>query len=127
MSSLGRLSLAVVLAAWVVVATPAGTSAEILVQTSLAAGLAHHEAKAVWEQLKVGDRLELVREAGNEHDANAVRLDWRGHALGYIPRTDNATVARQLDHGNLLEARIVGIGMHRNHRRKLEVEIYLRM
>jgi len=127
MNFLVRLSLAVVLAGWGVVATPAGTSAEILVQTSLTAGLAHHEAKAVWEQLKVGDRLELVREAGNEHDANAVRLDWRGHALGYIPRTDNATVARQLDHGNVLEARIIRIGMHRNHRRKLEVEIYLRM
>jgi hypothetical protein len=127
MRFLGRLSLAAGLAGWVVVATPAGTSAEIVVQTSLTAGLAHHEAKAVWEQLKVGDRLELVREAGNEHDANAVRLDWRGHVLGYIPRADNASVARKLDHGNRLEARIVRIGMHRNHRRKLELEIYLRM
>ena len=115
---------------WVLDAAPsigAETVVEILVQSSLAAGLSHHEAKAVWDQLKVGDSLTLVREPDNWNDANAVRVDWSGHQLGYIPRTDNEVIARQLDRGNKLEARISRLGQYRNHRRKLEVQVYLRM
>jgi len=100
---------------------------EILVQSSLTAGLSHHEAKAIWGQMKVGDPLALVRESENPNDVNAVRVDWNGHKLGYIPRADNEAVARQLDRGNKLEARISRLGQYRNHRRKLEVEVYLRM
>ena len=121
------LLITMLLAGSATVAIAADGSVQIMVQTSLAAGLSHHEARSVWEHLRVGERLELVRETGNPHDPNAVRLDWRGHALGYIPRAENESVARQLDRGNVLEARITAIGMHRNHRRKLEVEIYLRM
>ena len=92
---------------------------------SLTAGLAHHDAKAVWEQIKPGDALVLTREADNAHDANAVRVEWKGHVLGYLPRTDNAAVARQLDRGNRLQARVARLGQYRNHRRRLEVEVYL--
>ena len=100
-------------------------TSEILVQTSLTAGLAHHDAKAVWEQIKPGDALVLTREADNAHDANAVRVEWKGHVLGYLPRADNAAVARQLDRGNRLQARVARLGQYRNHRRRLEVEVYL--
>ena len=100
-------------------------SSEILVQTSVTAGLAHHEAKAVWEQIKLGDALVLVREPDNLHDPSAVRVEWNGHMLGYLPRTDNEAVARQLDRGNRLQARVVRLGQYRNHRRRLEVEVYL--
>jgi HIRAN domain len=100
---------------------------EILVQSSLTAGLSHHEAKAVWDQLRIGDPLTLVRESDNPNDINAVRVDWSGHTLGYIPRADNEAIARQLDRGNKLEARISRLGQYRNHRRKLEVQVYLRM
>ena len=98
--------------------------ARVLLQTTLVAGLAHHDAKAVWPELAVGDGLDLVREADNPHDAQAVRVDWRGRVLGYLPRADNADVARQLDRGQRLEARIVELARYRNHRRKLAVQIY---
>jgi HIRAN domain-containing protein len=101
-----------------------GTS-EIVVQVSLTAGLRYHEAKEVWDQMKVGDALTLVREPGNAYDGNAVRVDWNGHQLGYIPRNENAAVARQMDRGNRLAARITKLTMYRNHRRKLEVEVFL--
>ena len=45
---------------WVLNSVPSmGAEAvvEILVQSSLTAGLSHHEAKAVWDQLKIGDPL----------------------------------------------------------------------
>lgn len=97
----------------------------VLVQTTLAAGLRHHDAKAVWDDLSEGDLLDLVREPANAHDANAVRVDWRARTLGYLPRADNADVARQLDRGQPLRARISGLARHRNHHRKLVIEIYL--
>src|SRR5215470_12774234 len=96
---------------------PAQTS-EILVRTSLTAGLAHHDAKAVWEQIKPGDALVLARESDNPHDPSAVRVEWNGRVLGYLPRTDNAAVARQLDRGNRLQARVARLGQYRNHRRR---------
>jgi hypothetical protein len=101
--------------------------AEILVQVSLTAGLRYHEAKAVWNQMKEGDALTLVREPENPYDLSAVRVDWSGHKLGYIPRTQNATVARQMDRGNKLEARITKLTQYRNHRRKLEFEVFARL
>jgi hypothetical protein len=104
--------------------TGAQTS-EILVQTSVTAGLAHHEAKAVWDQIQPGDPLALTREPDNAHDPNAVRVEWKGHVLGYLPRTDNSAVARQLDRGNRLQARVLRLSRYRNHRRRLDVEVYL--
>ena len=100
------------------------TRARILVQSSLAAGLRHHDAKAVWVHMRVGDTLALVREPDNPNDANAVRLEWQGRMLGYLPREDNADVARQLDRGAGLQARIAELARYRNHRLKLGVEIY---
>jgi hypothetical protein len=119
-------ALAGVLLVWAAT-TPAqdrGT-AEILVQVSLTAGLRYHEAKAVWDQMREGDALTLVREPDNPHDINAVRVDWNGHQLGYIPRTENQAVARQMDRGNRLEARVSHLTQYRNHRRKLEFEVFL--
>jgi hypothetical protein len=98
--------------------------ARVPLQTTLVAGLAHHDAKAVWPELAVGDGLDLVREGDNPHDPQAVRVDWRGRVLGYLPRSDNADVARQLDRGQRLEARIVELARYRNHRRKLAVQVY---
>jgi hypothetical protein len=127
MPTAGSLLLLVGLLAASACAAAADTRAELLLQTSLAAGLAHHQAKAVWDRLKVGDSLELVREPDNVHDPNAVRVEWNRHALGYIPRSENEPVARQLDRGNRLEARIAALGHYRNHRRKLSVDIFVRL
>jgi hypothetical protein len=99
-------------------------SAEILVQVSLAAGLRYHDAKAVWDRMRAGDSLTLVREPENPYDMNAVRVDWDGHPLGYIPRAENAAVARQMDRGTKLQARITKLTRYRNNHRKLEFEVF---
>lgn len=101
---------------------PAG---RILLQTSLAAGLAHHEAKQVWDNLAVGDDLVLRREPDNAHDVNAVRVLWRDRTLGYLPRQDNADVARLMDRGETIQGRIRTITRYRNHRRKLEIDLFV--
>jgi len=53
----------------------------LLVQSSPLAGFRYGEGAALWLQLREGDALELVREPHNPHDANAVRVEWRGRTF----------------------------------------------
>jgi hypothetical protein len=89
---------------------PASTFAEseayVLLQDSPLAGFQYHEGKALWNQLKTGDALTLTREPDNPYDGNAIRVDWQGHKLGYVPRRENADVARIMDKGQRLQGRI---------------------
>jgi len=104
-------------------ASESAGEAVILVQRSPLAGLRHYEAAALWRELRRGDRLELVRERENPYDPNAVRVEWRGRILGYVPRRDNAAVARQLDRGAALEARLAELRENRNRSVRLEFEV----
>jgi len=99
--------------------------ASILVQSSPLAGFRYYDAKALWDEMQVGDALTLVREPANPHDANAVRVEWRGHLLGYVPRRENADVARQLDHGTTLRARISRLQQSRSPSKRIEFEVYV--
>lgn len=97
----------------------------IVVQSSPLAGFRYHDAAAVWSELKAGDPLELVREPANVHDTNAVRVEWRGRMLGYVPRAENAAVAWALDRGEPLQARISRLREHPNPRLRVEFEVYM--
>lgn len=47
-----------------------------------------------------GDRLNLVREPANEHDANAIQVWWRNsYMLGHLPRYLSQEMAPMLDAG----------------------------
>ena len=98
---------------------------ELLVQSSPLAGFRYGEAATVWPMLQVGDALELVREADNPRDPNAVRVDWRGHKLGYVPRRENAALAWGLDRGTPLRARVSRLAEHANPARRIEFEVYI--
>jgi hypothetical protein len=100
-------------------------SVRLLVQSSPLAGFRYGEAPEVWSQLRKGDALELVREPANPHDANAVRVEWRGRKLGYVPRSENGALAWAMDRGEALKARVSRLIEHRNARRRLEFEVYL--
>jgi hypothetical protein len=100
-----------------------GAEAVIVVQRSPLAGFHHHDAVETWRQMTVGDRLQLVREADNPYDPNAVRVEWRGMKLGYVPQRDNAAVARQMDRGAALEARVALLRENRNRSVRFEFEV----
>jgi hypothetical protein len=100
-------------------------SVQLVVQDSPLAGFRYGEAAAVWPELRQGDALDLVREPGNPHDPNAVRVDWRGRKLGYVPRRENAAVAWGLDRGTPLRARVSRLTEHPNPARRLSFEIYI--
>lgn len=101
-----------------------GPSLRLLVQESPLAGYRYAAASDVWSLLRVGDALELSREPDNAHDANAVRVQWRGRKLGYVPRRENAALAWGLDRGELLRARITRLEPHPNPARRVRFEVY---
>jgi HIRAN domain len=101
------------------------TSIRLLVQSSPLAGFRFHAGPQVWRELRVGDRVELAREPDNRHDANAVKVLWRGHVLGYVPRRENAALAWGLDRGTPLRARISALAEHPNPARRVRFEVYV--
>jgi hypothetical protein len=104
------------------VAAPA-QSVKLLVQSSPLAGFRYAEAAAVWPELRLGDPLELIREPENPYDRNAVRVDWRGRKLGYVPRAENEALAWAMDRGERLSARISRLRAHPNPRLRIEFEV----
>jgi len=111
--------LAVLLAA----GAPQAQSVKLLVQSSPLAGFRYAEASQVWSELRIGDPLELVREPENPHDRNAVRVDWRGRKLGYVPRAENEALAWAMDRGERVTARISRLQEHPNPRLRIEFEV----
>ena len=95
----------------------------LVVQSSPLAGFRYHAAAEVWEELRVGDRLDLVRERDNPHDANAVSVSWRSRKLGYVPRHQNAALAWGLDRGAQFAARISRLEPGASPSRRLEFEV----
>ena len=97
----------------------------ILVQSSPLAGFRYYAGETLWHDMREGDRLTLVREADNEHDANAVRVEWRGQKLGYLPRSQNRAVATALDNGEAVDARIAKLRQHRNPWQRVLIEVFV--
>ena len=100
-----------------------GASARIVVQNAPLAGFVYYDGKEIWDRMKRGDRLVLVREPANPHDPNAVRIEWQGRMLGYVPRKDNADLARQMDHGARVSARVTELNRAQNGRHRISYEI----
>ena len=100
-------------------------SIKVLVQSSPLAGFQFYAGRELWDEMKVGDALVLVRELENKHDANAVRVEWRGRKLGYLPRAENRAVAAEMDRGGQVEARVARLARHRDPWRRILVEVFV--
>lgn len=118
---LSRLTISLALALWLAAAR--GESIRLLIQSSPLAGAQYHALAEVWPQLKVGDRLTLVREPENRHDPRAIRVEWQGRKLGYLPRAENRAASAALDQGERLVARIARLRDDPNPWRRLEIEV----
>lgn len=103
--------------------TAAAGETFFVVQRSPLAGFRHYDGPALWREIHAGDSLELVREPENPYDAGAIRVEWRGRKLGYVPQRDNAAIARQLDRGTPLEARVAALRQNRNRSVRIEFEV----
>lgn len=62
------------------------------------------------DALNIGDELVLERDPENPWDGNAILvLNARGQKLGFIPRAENAVIARLMDGGKRVFAKVMGI------------------
>jgi hypothetical protein len=97
----------------------------ILLLETYVAGLFAHERTAV-AQLHAGQSLRPVREATNDHDSNAIALETTdGLRVGYVPKSENVLLARLMDAGKELDARIADVSTH-GMRIAVELHIFLR-
>ncbi len=121
-----RLACAIVMACALTGSLPvAAQSVRLLVQSSPLAGFRYHQAPDAFPDMRIGDPLDLVREPDNPHDASAVRVEWRGRLLGYVPRARNDAVAWAMDRGETMSARVSRLQLHRNPRQRIEFEIFV--
>ena len=100
-------------------------SIKVLVQSSPLAGFQFYAGRELWDEMKAGDALVLVREPDNAHDAHAVRVEWRDRKLGYLPRAENRAVAAEMDRGGKVTARIARLNRHLDPWKRIQVEVYV--
>ena len=82
---------------------------EIHLFDTFVAGTTHLTDPSVLEEIRIDDRLSLLRE-DNKFDSNAILiLTADKKKLGYVPEKDNIIFARLMDAGKMLAARIKGI------------------
>ncbi len=124
---IGRLAAALGLISGALAPALGAEAVRILVQRSPLAGAQYHALDEVREGLRVGDLLTLVREPDNRHDRRAIRVEWRGRKLGYLPRAANRVVAAALDRGEPLVARIATLRDDPDPWRRVEIEILVQL
>lgn len=90
------------------------------------AGTAYRDLNAIKPALRAGDELTLRREPGNEHDHLAIQILTANDAhLGYVPRAKNETLARLMDAGKFLCAKLTEQSRE-NRWLKINVQIFMR-
>ena len=100
---------------------------DILIQTFAVAGFQYYQGEFFWEELSVGDQLQLSREPDNPYDENAVTIYRGGVKLGYLPRVENIAVARMMDKGQRIDALIETKQKSDDPWERMTVEVWLRI
>jgi hypothetical protein len=91
--------LAIVPASLVRPGPPIGAPPQRTLNDCFIAGFRYHSGPALLGELASGDRFTLVPEPENEHDAHAVRIEFRGEHIGYLPRNQNRAAFHLLVQG----------------------------
>jgi len=91
------------------------------------AGFKFADGLMVFDQLKVGMSLKLVREPDNNYDKNAIAIFYGEHKLGYVPRIDNKELSKFLDMGwaETFDCRINRISTDRNPNDQIGVTVFI--
>jgi hypothetical protein len=120
-----RLALSILLVAFAAAGEERASRLSLMMQSSPLAGSQFYALKAHRLQIRAGDALTLVPEPDNPYDAYAVRVEWQGRKLGYVPRRENRAVAFALRRGDPLRAVVSRITDHPDPWKRLEFEIWL--
>ena len=90
------------------------------------AGFTFWEGCMAFSELRIGNKLNLVREADNRFDPYAVAIYYKDYKLGYIPRGENQTIAQFLDLGfnTLFDVRVQRLSPDANPERQVGVVVF---
>ncbi|MDP4228128.1 MAG: HIRAN domain-containing protein [Bacteroidota bacterium] len=92
------------------------------------AGFSYWEGCAVFNELKIGTELTLVREEDNKFDPYAVAIYYGESKLGFIPRSENHDISKFLELGytDLFEARINRLTSEAHPENQVGVIVYIK-
>ena len=92
------------------------------------AGFGYWDGCEAFEHLKIGTKLDLVRETDNPFDPYAVALYYEDYKLGFIPRGSNHDISKYLDMGlkDIFEIRITRITPEAHPENQVEVIVYIK-
>lgn len=97
---------------------------KIRLSVSFVAGFQHYDGPDAESFLEIGMPLQLNREPHNQYDKNAVEI-WTGDAkLGYVPRSDNKTIAKLMDQGTEVQALVLELDSTAFPNDSVKIEIY---
>tara|TARA_B110000285_G_scaffold220890_1_gene273164 strand:+ start:518 stop:862 length:345 start_codon:yes stop_codon:yes gene_type:complete len=86
--------------------------------------LTYYDMVYIYHRLKHKSRIELKREYNHIFDKNAVEVYFEGFKLGYISLKVNSIVAKQMDIGNTVLARVKGVKRYKNNQLSgLDIEV----
>lgn len=102
-------------------------TSEIRLSAPYIAGFQYYEGVEVEQMLKENDSLILKRESQNTHDCYAIEVFCGNNKLGYLPREENKVIARMMDQGVTLKARIRNIDPDAHPFRRVKISVYSEM
>lgn len=96
--------------------------------TANIAGFSYWDGCIVFDQLKMGLELTLVREVDNKFDPYAVAIYLGEHKLGFLPRSENKEISKFLEmgHTDLFETRINRLSPDEHTENQVGVIVYVR-
>ena len=92
------------------------------------AGFTFWDGYMIFDKLRAGQELMLLREEDNRYDPQAVAIYFGDFKLGYIPRENNSMVCKFLDLGytNIFELRVQSVQPEANPERQVYVALYIK-
>jgi len=103
-----------------------GTERHLALNVFSVAGFQYYRGPELLPSFVAGQPLSLIAEPKNAHDEFAVRIEWRGQKIGYVPRSDNKHLSRLLHQQIRLEGRIAEVRENDAPWRTLKVEVGMR-
>lgn len=91
------------------------------------AGFTYWEGAMVFNELKVGDRLRLVREQDNRFDPYAVALYYGDFKLGFVSRGENKELSKfcEMGYADIFDVRINRLSPDEHPENQVGVIVYI--
>lgn len=92
------------------------------------AGFTYWEGCVAIQELKIGSRLRLVREADNKFDPYAVALYFEEYKLGFIPQDENQFISQFLDLGytDMFDVRVQRLSPDTHPEKQVGVVVFIK-